>query len=163
MPVEELAEWILCQAVDGLTISGGEPMDQSSALVQLIDAVRRSSDLGVVCYTGFTLEALLREGSPDRFQLLRRIDLLIDGPYVERLHTPLLWRGSSNQRLLALTERYLQFLPQFGSSRDATAGLELFRDTDGSFSFAGVPPEAGFRKQFEDLMRERGVTLGASL
>jgi anaerobic ribonucleoside-triphosphate reductase activating protein len=163
MPVEDLAEWILCQAVDGLTVSGGEPMEQSSALVQLIDAVRRSADLGVVCYTGFTLEALLREGCPDRFELLRRVDLLIDGPYIQRLHAPLLWRGSSNQRLLPLTERYLKFLPQFGGSRDAAAGLELFWNTDGSFSFAGVPPEAGFRKQFENLIRERGITLGASL
>jgi anaerobic ribonucleoside-triphosphate reductase activating protein len=82
-------------------------MEQAQALIQLIDSVRTSSDLGVVCYTGYSWEYIRDRGTDEQKDFLTRIDLLIDGPYVQSLHAPLLWRGSSNQRLLPLSNRYL--------------------------------------------------------
>lgn len=155
--VDALAEWVLAQPdIEGITLSGGEPMQQAGGLADLVKMIRSKSPLGVVCYTGYTIEHLKERGTADQARLLAQVDLLIDGPYVEALHDSLCWRGSSNQRLIALTDRYRHLLPQEGA--DSSAGLEFTVHEDGSFSFAGVPPGPGFRGHFEASLLERGVT-----
>jgi anaerobic ribonucleoside-triphosphate reductase activating protein len=156
--ISELAAWILAQPADleGLTFSGGEPMLQAEEILTLIEAVRSQRDLGILCYTGYRVEYLQQHGSTAQKALLDRIDLLIDGLYVESLHGDLLWRGSKNQRLLPLSDRYRQTLENLP---DRSAGLELHTEPDGSFFLAGVPQQPSFRNQFELQMRDRGITL----
>lgn len=136
-PVAEVAAWLVSLPdIEGITFTGGEPMDQAAPLAHLVDLVRRDRDLGVVCYTGHCLDELR---STAQQALLDRADLLIDGRYRADLHGDFLWRASSNQRLLALTDRYRDLLP--GSHReDRGAGLELVIEADGRFAFTGVPP-----------------------
>lgn len=127
--VREVADWLRALPVEGLTLTGGEPLQQAGALERLLDLV----DLGVVLYTGHRYEDIRDH------PLLRRVDLLIDGPYRQDLHADLLWRGSSNQRLIPLTDRYRIEPP------DRSAGLEYRFQPDGRFTFAGVPPWPGYR------------------
>ena len=83
-----------------LTLSGGEPMCQSEACRTIADAAH-AKHLNVWCYTGFTLDALLKENDPARMALLHGIDVLVDGRFVqEQKSLSLLYRGSSNQRLI---------------------------------------------------------------
>jgi len=57
--------------------------------------------MNVWCYTGFTLEALMKEQNPDRMRLLGFVDVLVDGPYLSHERSlDLLYRGSKNQRLI---------------------------------------------------------------
>ena len=49
---KQLAEEILQSGRHGLTISGGEPFLQAKALADLIQEVRKKTDLGVMIYTG---------------------------------------------------------------------------------------------------------------
>jgi len=134
--VSDLVDWVLAiEDIEGLTLSGGEPTEQTSALVELITRLREHRDLGVVCYTGHYLEELGAD-----HPLLRHVDLLIDGPYRKELHADLLWRGSSNQRLHWLTPRYRR------PESDAGVGLEFCFQSDGRFTFAGVPPWPDFVK-----------------
>ena len=74
---KQLAEEILQSGRHGLTISGGEPFLQAKALADLIQEVRKKTDLGVMIYTGFTLEELQEADNPD-YNLLddRKIGLL---------------------------------------------------------------------------------------
>lgn len=134
--VDELVEWLVgLEAIEGVTLSGGEPMQQAAALARLVWKTRLRRDLGVVCYTGYRQEELT---GPDQQQLLEQVDLLIDGPYQREQHADLLWRASQNQRLLHLTARYAPV------TDDTTAGLEFRFDGDGRFTFAGVPPWPDF-------------------
>ena len=158
VPIAELAEWALAQEdIEGLTFSGGEPMEQADALCALVDLVRARRDMGLVCYTGYRLETLERQGSEGQRALLARTDLLIDGVYVEREHTDVRWRGSANQRLLPVTDRYRAEVEAIAAGGDRSAGLEFFMDERGAFGFAGVPAEPGFREQFEARLAAMGV------
>ena len=86
--------------LDGVTLSGGEPMCQPEACRTIADAAH-AKHLNVWCYTGFTLDALLKENDPARMALLHGIDVLVDGRFVqEQKSLSLLYRGSSNQRLI---------------------------------------------------------------
>ena len=52
-----------------------------------------------MAWTGYQFERLIEEEG--RLRLLRELDLLVDGPFVrERRSLDLLYRGSSNQRVL---------------------------------------------------------------
>lgn len=142
--VPVLADWVVKQARN-LTISGGEPMLQSAAVSAVIDLAReRRPELHVMLYIGYRVEWLLRRGSDSQRALLRRVDLLVDGPYVERLHVPLRWRGSSNQRLVDLTER----TPGLHDPDDP-AGVELELSSDLRLELTGIWPVPGFRQWAE--------------
>ena len=85
----------------GVTFSGGEPFAQADALADLADLLRPRYD--IACYTGYVFEALLKkaEEEPGVRRLLERIDILVDGPFVQaRRDRLLLFRGSGNQRIL---------------------------------------------------------------
>jgi anaerobic ribonucleoside-triphosphate reductase activating protein len=159
VPVSRLSEWVLEQAgIEGITLSGGEPMAQAGPLAELIESVRARSDLGVACYTGYTYDYLIQKGSPDQHALLRRVDLLVDGPYVERLHADLLWRGSSNQRLLPLTDRYRAAVEALPAEEDRSAGLQITW-MQGKIGYAGVPPFPDFDHALRTKLARLGVLL----
>ncbi|MGW7428285.1 4Fe-4S single cluster domain-containing protein [Streptomyces sp. NPDC054861] len=158
VPVPELARHLgALTEVEGVTLSGGEPFTQAEALAELLDAVREERPgFTAMAYSGFRHERL-RRGTPGQRALLDRLDLLVDGPYVAARHAALRWRGSSNQRLLALTGRYAEELARVLAEDDTTAGVELSVGADGSFSWAGVPPLPGFREGFEEQLMARGL------
>lgn len=89
--------------IDGLTISGGEPMLQKEALSSLLHKVREMRpDLSVILFTGYLLEDFQSDVSKD---VLDCIDLLIDGEYYHEQNDDMGLRGSANQRLHFLTSR----------------------------------------------------------
>lgn len=84
----------------GLTLSGGEPMLFPVELLPLVHAVK-SMGLDIWCYTGYTLEELLKNGTHAQRELLKNIDILVDGRFIEELKDPSLrFRGSANQRII---------------------------------------------------------------
>ena len=86
--------------VRGVTLTGGEPMMQAAALCEIARAARERG-MSVWCYTGYTLEALLKEQNSDRMRLLALVDVLVDGPYIAHERSlDLLYCGSRNQRLI---------------------------------------------------------------
>ena len=101
-----LAWEVILSGAQGITISGGEPFLQAAALAEFVGKVRERRDLGTIVYTGYTIEELWGMASTE--SLLACTDLLIDGPYVQALDDGVGLRGSANQRLIALTERYAQ-------------------------------------------------------
>ena len=86
--------------LDGLTLSGGEPMCQPEACRVLAEAAHENR-MNVWCYTGYTWESLLQENDPARMALLDQIDVLVDGPFIlSKRSLELKYCGSRNQRLI---------------------------------------------------------------
>ena len=82
--------------LDGLTLTGGEPLLQVEAACELAHAVKNFG-LNVWCYTGYTFEDLPADAAP----LLENVDVLVDGEFVESLRDlDLQFRGSRNQRII---------------------------------------------------------------
>ena len=84
--------------ISRLTLSGGHPLEPYNidACLDLCRRVtRQAPNTKIWCYTGW-----LWENVKD-LAIMKYIDVLVDGPYVERLRDIALpWRGSSNQRVI---------------------------------------------------------------
>ncbi len=103
MTTDEIMKIIEADPYADVTFSGGDPMYQAEGFIELARAIRQRTDKTTWCYTGFTYEALLK--MPKQRELLELIDVLVDGPFVESLRDPdLLFRGSSNQRIISLPQ-----------------------------------------------------------
>jgi len=141
---------------DGLTISGGEPFEQPEALTALIDGVRarhgaNNPDFDVLVFSGLTATQL-----DTRQEILRRIDVVVAGPYVEQraIDEPL--RASSNQELIVRTD--------VGRRRYATLADDAPRSQiqvvvqDEQIYVIGLP-SPGSMDRFSKAMAARGITL----
>ena len=83
--------------LQGITFSGGEPFDKVEPLSLIADNVHKL-DGDVWCYTGYTLEQLRKDTS--KHKLLSRVDVLVDGPFIEaERDLSLNFRGSRNQHI----------------------------------------------------------------
>lgn len=106
VPVSDLLQRLvaLSVSIDGLTISGGEPLQQRYPLLALLRRVRQETPLSVVLFTGYTWDEVRR--MPDAEALLSHVDILIAGRYdaSQRLARDL--RGSANKTVHVLTDRY---------------------------------------------------------
>lgn len=89
----------LCDGHDGLSLSGGDPLLPANrdAIAALCRAFKlRYPDKDIWMWTGYVYEDIRH------LELLRDVDVLIDGPYLKDLPHTLPWRGSDNQRLIRL-------------------------------------------------------------
>ena len=96
---------ILAQkGIEGVTFLGGEPFEQAEALGEIAAEIHKNG-LGVLCFTGNTIETLRLDSKNKK--LLDNTDLLIDGPFEQdKLDYSRPWCGSLNQRYHFLTNRY---------------------------------------------------------
>jgi anaerobic ribonucleoside-triphosphate reductase activating protein len=152
--VAELIEVLEASAgLDGITLSGGEPVLQAAALVPLL-AGAHLRGLTVVCYTGYTLEELTEAGAQDSAlaKFLGEVDLLIDGEYRQGLARAGAYRPSANQRLHFLSGRI--------SEESCGQTVEtVFEIGAGRVTTTGTLP-ASIRRALAAKLRERGVVLG---
>ena len=108
--VDRLAKDILMSSnIEGITISGGEPFLQSKPLIHLIELLKKEKDIGIIVYTGMLYEEISEE------ELTKYCDVIIDGEYVEAMNDGMSLRGSSNQNVIMLTERYVSSVDQYGA------------------------------------------------
>lgn len=129
----ELSRQVLShENIEGITISGGEPLQQCDALLEFLKLIKAESRLTILIFSGFEEAEILRMPIFDELKSL--CDVLIAGRYVEskKLGRGLL--GSSNQEMLFFSSVYgptdFQDIPE----------TEIVINPDGSYSISGVDP-----------------------
>lgn len=146
--IKDLAmEIINTPEIEGITISGGEPFLQAEELVRLLTLVKKTRDLGVFIYSGYTLAELKAQNDENVNKLLALSDLLIAGPYIAELNDNAGLRGSSNQAIIYLSTRYEAFTPHYFTSHKR--GAEIVFDDD-ELKLVGVP-SAQMRASFHNI------------
>ena len=102
---EEIINRIMDNSIlKGVTISGGEPLCKEN-IAEVLDFIKevkqKRPNFNIWCYTGYTLEQLEERNDEVTNDCLNKIDVLVDGRFVESKKDPTLkFRGSSNQRII---------------------------------------------------------------
>ena len=161
--VRDLVAWcrrVAGDALDGVTISGGEPFEQPEGLRALLAGLRawRQSerlDFDLLCYSGYPLATLERKHAAT----LALLDAIIPEPYADRLPQGHVWRGSANQPLVPLSDRgrarYAAFVdaPVAADAKRMQAAVE-----GGRIWMIGIPGR-GDMAAVEALCASRGLAL----
>lgn len=119
--------------LEGVSVLGGEPLEQPDAVAALLGAARRRG-MSTMVFSGYTL-AEIRERHA---HVLEAVDLLVDGRYDRtRPDSARRWVGSTNQVMHFLSDRYTPTDPAFTEAR--TVELHL---RDGELVVVGWPDAA---------------------
>lgn len=116
--------------IEGITVSGGEPFLQADSISEMIEIMKSKRDIGVVIYSGFTLDELINKSAYDSAvkNLLSLTDILIDGRYVKSLDDNIAYRGSSNQNIICLSDRYKKIASSYYGNFGRKTELRLEKD-----------------------------------
>lgn len=103
--VNEICRILEDKYIDGITLTGGDPMfpDNRQAILELCKTIRDKFGYtkDIMIYSGYTYEELMEDSLAQ--EILGCTDILVDGKFKQELaNCKLRWRGSSNQRLIDL-------------------------------------------------------------
>jgi anaerobic ribonucleoside-triphosphate reductase activating protein len=118
--------------IEGVTFTGGEPFMQARRLAELARMIR-AAGLSVFIFTGYELVELTK---PDQRALLALADVVVTGRYVETQRAlDLPWRGSANQKVHFLSDRYCP------SDMENAVATEFQIGLDGGVKVTGFPED----------------------
>lgn len=106
---EKILNLIGDKHIDGVTISGGDPLDQSAQALKelakfLSNIKKRYPEKSIWLYTGYLIEDL--NNYPHK-EVIKNCDVIIDGPYVkEKRNITIPFRGSTNQRIIDVQKSF---------------------------------------------------------
>ncbi|KJR43170.1 anaerobic ribonucleoside-triphosphate reductase activating protein, partial [Candidatus Magnetoovum chiemensis] len=123
-------------ALDGITITGGEPFDQHEALYRLVLGAREAGISDIMLYSGYRCAYIEANYSP----ILNLTAALVGEPFILERETEKLWKGSDNQNMIILTKDE-SLRTAYVKYRDETAAkraLQIVDDEQGYF-IIGIP------------------------
>ncbi|MDU6340127.1 MAG: anaerobic ribonucleoside-triphosphate reductase activating protein [Clostridium sp.] len=98
---ESFLSYVKSPNVVGVSILGGEPMEQTmdSSLVDLLRRIKKETGKSIWLWSGFTYESIIQDEK--KKEILECIDVLVDGRFiVAQRNLNLKYRGSENQRVI---------------------------------------------------------------
>lgn len=100
---DQIIENLKLSNIKGLSILGGEPMENEKDLLTIIKQIKKQIKKDIWLWSGYTFEDIIQD--QDKLALLKEVDILVDGKFVEKLkNLNLKFRGSSNQRIIDVKE-----------------------------------------------------------
>ena len=98
---DNFIEYTKSRQIKGVNILGGEPMQQvkDDTLLKLLRRIKEETNKPIWLWSGYTFEEIIN--NPKRLELLKEVDVLIDGKFEkENRDIMLKYRGSNNQRVI---------------------------------------------------------------
>ena len=98
---EQFLSYVKNPNVHGVSILGGEPMQQlmDDSLLKLLTRIKEETNKEIWLWSGYKFEEIIT--NPKRLELLKEVDILIDGKFeLDKRDIMLKYRGSANQRVI---------------------------------------------------------------
>lgn len=131
--VSELLSLIEAEKVEGITILGGEPLDQFEDVYTLCAECQKRG-LSTMVFTGYELSEI---DNSEKSKIKSVADILIVGRYDERQRTiDNQWIGSTNQQIMFVSNRYSDYKIDNGNY------IEVNIEDDGKYTFLGFPEKS---------------------
>ena len=132
--VDELFGRILAlgDRIEGVTVSGGEPLQQRHAVLALLTRIRGETPLSTIVFTGYAWPEVTR--MPDLAALQCCVDVLIAGRYDATRRSAHGLRGSSNKTIHLFSDRYTL------NDLDTVPDAEVIIHPDGQLVISGINP-----------------------
>jgi len=115
---DEFIKMVLDSHVKGVTILGGEPLDQieDDTLLNLLTRINSEVGKNIWLYSGYTFEQIMVHEK--RKKIISFCDVLVDGLFIQaEKDLKLRFRGSRNQRIIdvqkSITANSVQLLENF--------------------------------------------------
>lgn len=118
---------------DGLTISGGEPIDQYEPLYLLLTELRVRGLSDILLYTGYRLEEIQHHYP----KILPLLTAIVDAPFEQGNPSSAAWSGSQNQNLFVLDPNHEELYQEW-RGKDKRA-LQLIQDKNREHHLIGIP------------------------
>ena len=106
---EKFLSYVKSPNVMGVSILGGEPMEQTMdrSLVELLKRIKGETRKSIWLWSGFTYENIIEDEK--KREILECVDVLVDGRFVVDLRNlNLKYRGSENQRVINVAKSLKQ-------------------------------------------------------
>ena len=118
--------------IEGLTLTGGEPLEQLPAVLSLLGEIRERTPLSVLVFTGYCWAEVPR--LPGGGELLLLADVILAGRYVARQRVAAGLLGSANKTVHYLTDRYRP------EDVEQTPEAEVVISAEGRVVLTGIDP-----------------------
>ncbi|MDH5404582.1 MAG: radical SAM protein [Candidatus Heimdallarchaeota archaeon] len=93
---------------EGITFSGGEPLQQSKAVYDIIQRVK-NDNYSIVLFTGYTIQEIENDFNPHIINILEHIDILISGRFKQNNPSySRTWFDNPDKQIRFLSDRYKQ-------------------------------------------------------
>ena len=136
----------------GITLSGGEPFLQYNEVLELIKMIKENKELDVIIYTGYKLKELI-EKYGDEF--CKYTDILIDGEYIEELDNGEELRGSGNQTIYFLSNKYQKAMLKLEKSKKREIQFDILGGK--TIFMIGIPPKGFYENLLKELIKEERI------
>lgn len=92
------------EGIEGISISGGEPLLQIVPLLSFLKMIKEKTNLSVILFSGYTFNEI--KSDKEKNKILSYLDILISGRYQETLKINTPYLSSSNQELHFFSDIY---------------------------------------------------------
>lgn len=130
LTVGEVLSTFLESGLDGVTVTGGEPLQQPEALADFVRAIKATSDASIVVLTGYTQQEI--QSDPIMLGSVNLVDTVVCGRFNKRRLLGSGLRGSDNKRYWHISRRYTD--ADFATVPE----LEVHIGIDGSVTWTGM-------------------------
>jgi len=140
----------------GITISGGEPFDQSQGLFEVLKICHTLNYMEIMLYSGYKFDYLSKNYS----HILNMVDILISGPFIESLPTNKIWRGSANQEIHLISKKAIKRYKDINLDTIICKGQKSIQfEVSDDFIFIIGIPRRGDLKKIKEKLKNQGVII----
>ena len=107
--LEEIYNLLNNSYINGITLTGGDPLTECNLQTtnNIIDMVRsRLPEKDIWLYTGFEYKYICKANDKARLDIINKVDVLVDGPYIDELRDiTYKYAGSTNQNIIPIKDK----------------------------------------------------------